>query len=149
MADVLSHIDRSAPENVSERYQYGELRLSRLNWIDRFSSRWSNVRNFVRGYHQGPSWYSLFVKRNFGWLVVAFAYVAIVLSAMQVGLATDRLGNSDSFQKASYGFTVLSIVMPVFGLLFILGASLVLSIYYILATLEYGQALREELRTSN
>ena len=146
MADVLSHIDPSAVEGVSARYEYGELRLSRLNWIHRFSSRWSNVRKFVRAYHQGPTWYSLFVKRNFGWLVVAFAYVAIVLSAMQVGLATDRLGGSGSFQRASYGFAVFSIIMPVWGVLFLLAASLAVSFYNIQATLKYNNTLRKELR---
>lgn len=31
---------------------------------------------------------------------------------MQVGLATDALGKDQSFQSASYGFTVFSIVGP-------------------------------------
>ncbi|KAI9858473.1 MAG: hypothetical protein M1830_006334 [Pleopsidium flavum] len=145
MADVLSHVAPSASEIVNERYHYGELRLSRLNWIYRFSTKRFNLRNFIRGYHQGPSWYSLFLKRNFGWLVVAFAYIAIVLSAMQVGLATDRLGKSSSFQKASYGFAIFSMIMPVFGVLFILIASLAISLYYVHATLEYGNKLRERL----
>ena len=146
MADVLDHLHPAAPDAVSERYEYGELRLSRLNWIHRVSSRWSNARNCLRGYHQGPSWYSLFVRRNFGWLVVAFAYMAIVLSAMQVGLATGRLGGSASFQRASYGFAVFAIIMPVFGVLFLLVASLAISLYYVQATLKYNNALREELR---
>lgn len=154
VADVLDHIHpggasagaAAAAEGVSARYEYGELRLSRLNWIHRFSAPWTNGRAFLRGYHQGPRWYSLFVRRNFGWLVVVFAYMAIVLSAMQVGLATERLGGSAGFQRASYGFAVFAIVVPVFGVLFLLVASAAISVYYVVATLRYHGQLRGELR---
>jgi hypothetical protein len=39
-------------------------------------------------------------------------YITIVLTAMQVGLATHRLCNDDRFQNASYGFTIFSILTP-------------------------------------
>lgn len=72
--------------------------------------------------------------------------MAIVLSAMQVGLATERLGGSAGFQRASYGFAVFAIVVPVFGVLFLLVASAAISVYYVVATLRYHGQLRGELR---
>lgn len=42
----------------------------------------------------------------------ATVYIAVVLTAMQVGLATPQLANNSVFQQASYGFTVFSIIAP-------------------------------------
>ncbi|KAI1385836.1 uncharacterized protein F4822DRAFT_414280 [Hypoxylon trugodes] len=52
-------------------------------------------------------------------------FIALVLTAMQVGLATDRLKYDERFQQASYGFTVFAILGPLgaFGLA-VLGALL-------------------------
>ncbi|KAK4073084.1 hypothetical protein Purlil1_13133 [Purpureocillium lilacinum] len=60
-----------------------------------------------------PAWdrYGAFFRDNLAWLASATVYIAIVLAAMQVGLATE-LGHNDAFQSASYGFTVFSIVGP-------------------------------------
>jgi len=44
---------------------------------------------------------------------VVFAYITVVLTAMQVGLALDFRGFKDDsrLQKASYGFSVFSMVL--------------------------------------
>ena len=56
--------------------------------------------------------YGSFVERNLAWLASATIYTVLVLTAMQVGLATDRLGGSVAFQRVSSGFTVFSIIAP-------------------------------------
>ena len=90
-------VNRSrASRVVSIRWIYGELRLARLNWIYRCTH--------LRIYHKQDSQ---------GWLIGTLVYVTIVLTAMQVGLGTKKLQNSLAFQRASYGFTVFSIVAPV------------------------------------
>lgn len=55
-------------------------------------------------------------------------FIALVLAAMQVGLASDALRDNASFQLASYGFTVFAILGPIcaFSLL-VLRALLTLS----------------------
>jgi ABC-type dipeptide/oligopeptide/nickel transport system permease component len=70
-------------------------------------------RHFLRGYHFGYNRYDVFFRRNFAWLIVVFAYITIVLTAMQVGLATSNLSQDSKFQSASYGFAVFSIIVPV------------------------------------
>ena len=62
-------------------------------------------------------------------MLVAFVYVSIVPTTMQVGLATDRLGKSDMFENASYGFTVFSILAPLITLVVIIVNLLSLSIF--------------------
>lgn len=97
----------SSHQNVNQRYHYGELRLGRLNKIYRFS-RFAVLRGYKSGYNQ----YSDLFRDNFKWVASVFAYVALVLTAMQVGLATHVLGGSSMFQSVSYGFTVFSIIAP-------------------------------------
>lgn len=59
-----------------------------------------------------PRWnqYGTFFHDSLSWLAGSIVYVAVVLTAMQVGLATESLGGSNAFQSASYGFTVFSIL---------------------------------------
>ncbi|KAM6513966.1 hypothetical protein FALCPG4_015152 [Fusarium falciforme] len=93
--------------DIAPRFVYGELRLSRLNKIYRLSQR-----QLLRGYVLQWDQYGSFFRDNFTWLASATVYIAIVLTAMQVGLATDRLASNRDFQSASYGFTVFSISGP-------------------------------------
>ena len=56
-------------------------------------------------------------------MATATVFIALVLTALQVGLATERLQENASFQQASYGFTIFAILGPIcaFGLV-VLGA---------------------------
>ncbi|KAJ0379611.1 hypothetical protein COL26b_002122 [Colletotrichum chrysophilum] len=97
---------------INPRYWYGELRLQRLNLIWRIKTK-----SLWRGYSQvdNPSVYASFLSDHFASLATALAFLAIVLTAMQVGLAKEILTASVAFQKASYVFTVFSILVPVVG----------------------------------
>ncbi|OBR03070.1 UDP-N-acetylglucosamine transferase subunit ALG13 [Colletotrichum higginsianum IMI 349063] len=101
--------------DIDRRFIYGELRLSRLNKLQYLESGLA-----FRGYM--PHWnrYGDFFHDHFAWLASATVYIAIVLTAMQVGLATTSLAENDAFQSASYGFTIFSIVRPVFATVLIL-----------------------------
>ncbi|KAK5637202.1 hypothetical protein RRF57_012914 [Xylaria bambusicola] len=104
---------------IDARFIYGELRLSRLNKIYRLSRGL-----FLRGYM--PRWdqYRTFFQDNFSWLASATVYVAVVLTALQVGLATKSLGDNDAFQSASYGFTIFSILGP------LIAAGLIILVFF-------------------
>jgi hypothetical protein len=107
MSEFLEHIDLQSLCGVSPRYQYGELRLSRLNKIycvTRFT--W---RDFVRGYMTTSTWYQDFFARNFAWLLAVFAVMSVALSAMQVVLVTAKAGRA--FENASYGFAIASLFL--------------------------------------
>ena len=109
--DVRRTIDAKPLDQINHRYLYGELRLPRLNWIYRLYGRRQD-RSLIRGYVYNYRTYSSFFVRNFAWIFVVFIYATIVLTAMQVGLATERLQPSRRFQDASYGFVIFSIVVP-------------------------------------
>ena len=73
------------PYQINKRYHYGELRLDRLNTIYRiYRGQWR------RGYFLSHTKYRSFFRANFEWLILAFAYLSIVLSALQVLLAADQ-----------------------------------------------------------
>lgn len=98
--------------NIDQRFIYGELRLSRLNKIYRLTQA-----SFLRGYMTLWNQYKTFFQDNFTWLLSTTVFIAVILTAMQVGLATNTLKDNDSFHSASYGFTVFSILGPlvIFG----------------------------------
>jgi hypothetical protein len=100
-------------QKINDRFNYGELRLSRLNKI-------YNVRYLtpLRGYMSHWQWtrYGDFFQENLAWMTATTVYIAVVLGAMQVGLGTDALVGNHAFQSASYGFTVFSILGPLVAL---------------------------------
>jgi hypothetical protein len=73
--------------------------------------------------------FGTFFHANFAWLALVTVYIAIVLTAMQVRLATKALSDDDAFQLASYGFTVFSILGPLAATGIILLAFVYLFIY--------------------
>lgn len=104
-------VDMNALDQVNKRYQFGELRLGRINTIYRV--RFFRT-HFIRGYLYVYNRYGIFFERNFEWLVAAFVYVSVVLSAMQVAMDIPPLSDNDAFMKTSYGFVVFSIATVAF-----------------------------------
>ncbi|KAJ5162600.1 uncharacterized protein N7500_004430 [Penicillium coprophilum] len=106
--------DATSPANINSRYLFGELRLSRLNKI--YAIRYASV---LSGYQFTYQTYGELFYDYLTPLTAATVYVALVLTAMQVGLATDRLAFNPPFQDASYGFTVFAILGPLIGILLV------------------------------
>ncbi|KAI9785283.1 MAG: hypothetical protein M1816_000469 [Peltula sp. TS41687] len=117
--------------DFNKRYIYGELRLGRLNMIYRFR------KGRVRGYLSSSTTYGDFFLDNLNSLLTLFAYTAVTLSAMQVGLSTDYLKGSGAFQGASYVFTIISIIVPLFSVTVLVTVFLCLFVNNLIATLMY------------
>lgn len=101
---------------VADRFVYGELRLTRLNLIYFF------IGSVTRVYLQRWNSYGSFFKENTQVVIAATAYIVVILSALQVGLATTRLHDNGLLQALSYGFTVFSILAPAIAVALILMA---------------------------
>ncbi|KAM6484171.1 hypothetical protein HDV62DRAFT_314707 [Trichoderma sp. SZMC 28011] len=106
------------PAQMHPRFIHGELRLSRINTINRVF----NLSPF-EAYFNSWNDYSSFFRDNLSWIAASTVWLVLVLTAMQVGLAAEPLQNNAEFQKATYGFTIFAILGPVvfFGLV-MLGA---------------------------
>ncbi|CAG7942402.1 unnamed protein product [Penicillium salamii] len=92
-------------ENVSLRYKFGDLRLSRLNfWITIFQGRFT--------YHNVHGYYGAYFARFYGPLLFVFGVLSVVLSAMQVALAVGQPLEDGSWSVFAYtcrGFATCSI----------------------------------------
>ncbi|KAF2199389.1 hypothetical protein GQ43DRAFT_420346 [Delitschia confertaspora ATCC 74209] len=105
-------------ESVAQRYHYGQLRLSRLNWAVRLF-RPQSASN-IWFYHL-PIWsISAYVEQSLAPLVFCFGSLSLVLSSMQVMLAipTDSLGwptKDSAVQSEMKAFWVFSIIMLFFS----------------------------------
>jgi hypothetical protein len=106
--------DATNPANINSRYWFGELRLSRLNKICIICHA-----SPLSGYQFTYQTYGELFHDYLTPLTAATIYVALVLTAMQVGLATNRLAMSPPFHDASYGFTVFAILGPLIGILLV------------------------------
>jgi len=118
MDSVVSYVDNSQSSSINKRYRFGELQLRRINWIYRLAPSLRG-KYLLRGYHYPYYRYSAFFRRNFGWLFAVFAVVTVLLTAMQVGLATEFLARNQTFQGVSYGFAIFSILLPLVGAIII------------------------------
>ena len=113
-------------EHVAPRYQYGELRLTRLNFYSRlFLKRWS--------YHHIEAQWATFLGSLLAPFIVVFAIFTVVLSAVQVELGAMRMtseASDDANVKATdqaWGtFMTFSIWYPLFTLFFVASVVLVL-----------------------
>lgn len=96
--DVLHHL---APRDVHDRFEYGELRLGRLNQIYRF--KWLGLTYF-NVYRE----YSSYFGENYTTLVALFALVSVALSAMQVMTSVE--GVPAAARTTSYRFAIATLV---------------------------------------
>lgn len=120
---LVSRILRHYPDNaiyhsIHPRYVYGELRHGRLDKIHRYLRG-----GWLHGFSplMGTNDYSDFLTENLGPIAAATVYLIVVLTAMQVVLATDALpGKGGAFGRASYGFAIFSLVAPLAAVAIIL-----------------------------
>lgn len=118
--------------NIDARFIYGELRLSRLNKVYRLSQG-----SFLRGYMTRWQQYKTFFEENLSLLASATVYIAIVLTAMQVGLATESLAHNSAFQAASYRFSIFSILGPLAAIGLLLVAFFCIFVINLVRTVAY------------
>ncbi|KAI1147079.1 hypothetical protein F4825DRAFT_465999 [Nemania diffusa] len=143
-----STINMESLHQVARRYQYGELRLSRLNRIYRYTPSVFSLRNFFRGFMEPSTWYREVFRTNFGWILAVFAIMSVVLSGMQVALMTDQLSHDSNFHRASYGFAVFSLVALAACLGAIITCWVILTIYFYSAAKLYHRKIQLARRSS-
>lgn len=100
---------------MSSRYQFGELRLSRLNFWVTFC-----LGHFT--YHNVHGYYSAYFARFFGPLLFILAVLSVLLSAIQVALAVGQPLDDRSWSVFAYnchGFATFAIVCVALVIVFL------------------------------
>jgi hypothetical protein len=104
----ISEFDEISDAEVSGRYRYGELRLTRLNFYGMFILHKVN-------YEHLPTQYATYFSRYFGPLLFAFAAISLELSAMQVEISVEQVtGTSLRSVRAVYRW--FSVVVMLAGI---------------------------------
>jgi hypothetical protein len=120
------HAFRRLPDlAVSPRYEYGHIRMTRLNIATRILRPRSTGKTFPWSYHKLAYHSGQYLARFSAPLLFVFAFFTLILSSMQVGLAAKEThvgGNWDSFGFASYAFSIYTLcIITAIGGFVILG----------------------------
>jgi hypothetical protein len=103
--------------DVSPRYHFGELRLTRLNF-------WVKVRLGRFYFQKVHGQYGSYFARFYGPLLFVFAVFSVLLSAMQVVLGVEQAANVkgswQTFASVSRWFSVVSIISAAVTILILL-----------------------------
>ncbi|KXJ87253.1 hypothetical protein Micbo1qcDRAFT_124912 [Microdochium bolleyi] len=134
--------DQMMWREVGPRYAYGELRLTRLNALYRLGFTGFSPRNLVRAYMTGSQRYTTLFQRNFGWLLAVFVYITVVLSGMQVALATGRFADDQPFQELCYVVSLASMVLVVAAIVVVFIVWLGLFCFHLLSTIFFHKRIR-------
>lgn len=141
-AVILAGRGPSGAGRAGWRYQYGELRLTRLNAMTRFLPRSWSARNLVYGHMSFSTRYRAFFDTNFGWMLATFAYISVILSALQVGLGTELLADSAVFQMMSYVLTLSALAAAFTSAMWLMVVFLALLAYHFTSTLLFVRRLQ-------
>ncbi|KAB8345832.1 hypothetical protein FH972_022887 [Carpinus fangiana] len=137
-ADAVATSEARTRVQPTPRYAYGELRLGRLDKIYAWHPRYFRT-HFLTGYYQGADLYSTFLSRNSVWLLALFLWATVVLTALQVGLATTQGQSREMYVKAAW-------VIANMSLGFVAGGAAIMSVACLGAVLGYALiALRVKL----
>ena len=110
-------------EEVSPRYHYGKIQLTRLHWLVRVCMGELNYYYIDGGY--GESF-----ARYYGPLLFVFGILSVVLSAFQVGMAVEQLHSLEwtVFWSASRWFSIVSLSVSAFVALYLVVSFVVKSL---------------------
>ena len=120
-ARLIASFENFGDEDVSPRYHYGELRLSRLNFYSRI------FLGKLTFHHIDAQW-GAFLNGAIAPFIVVFAVIAIILNAMQVELAVQ---NCNKVQSSWAAFANVSKWAAVIVLVFIMLVIIFISILVI------------------
>lgn len=107
-AKFIAVFAKCEDDSVSLRYHYGELRLTRLNWLSRL---------FLRKltFHHIHAQWSDFLGRALAPTITLFVILSTILSAMQVALAVQAIDEGPEswmpFMKVSRWFSIVVILI--------------------------------------
>jgi hypothetical protein len=106
-----------ADKDVAKRYQYGQLRLTRLNWATRILRPKSSMSYW---FYEEPYWSTLpYIREAAVPMAFIFASLSLILSSMQVMLAVPSNalrskgvaeGGIKAMQLTSWGFSIAALI---------------------------------------
>jgi hypothetical protein len=115
---ILPNLNPKDPNVMDARFQYGELRLNRLNTIYRYSPHSFSVSNILQGFPDALTDSYVPYMDQYNRAVSTFGVMLIILSAFTLSLTAHSKNPDPDLQQAAYGFAIF--VMSVCAALIVL-----------------------------
>ena len=121
-AEFILPFSQLSDTEVTPRFEWGELRLTRLNMLTR-------IFLFKRSYHHIEAQWSTFFGQFLSPFLTFFVLVTIVLNSMQVELTAEAQQaprSLSAFAKLSIGFSIVVLVLVLTAFILLIGLSIVM-----------------------
>jgi hypothetical protein len=129
---VLSKLNPKDPDVMDKRFQYGELRLNRLDSIYRYTPYKFSISSILQGFPHALTESYVPYMDQYNNAVSAFGVIVIILSAFNLSLSSSSSPVAD-LQQAAYGFAIFAMILCAA----LIGLFLVAPLISLLATI-YG-----------
>lgn len=133
---VLPNLNPKDSNTMDTRFQYGELRLNRLDTIYRYSPHKFSVSSILQGFPHALTESYVPYMDQYNNAVSAFGVIVIILSAFNLSLSAHSKSPDLDLQQAAYGFALFTMILCAA----LIGLFIVLPLISLLATI-YGSIL--------
>jgi hypothetical protein len=142
---ALPNLNSKDPNTMDTRFQYGELRINRLDTLYRYSPYKFSGSSIFQGFPHALTESYVPYMDQYNNAVSAFGVIVIVLSAFNLSLSAHSPG--PDLQQAAYGFAIFAMILcaALIGLFIVLPLiSLLMTIYGSILTRKRLAKTRED-----
>jgi hypothetical protein len=108
---ILPNLNPHDPNTMDTRFQYGELRLHRLDTIYRYSPYKLSVSSILQGFPHALAESYVPYMDQYNNAVSAFGVIVIILSAFNLSLSASSKSPDPDLQQAAYGFALFAMIL--------------------------------------
>lgn len=144
---ILLNVNPNDSNNMDTRFQYGELRLNRLDTLYRYSPYRISVSSILQGFPHALAESYVPYMDQYNNAVSAFGVIFIALSAFNLSLLARPESPYLHLQQAAYGFALFAMILcaTIIGLFIVLPLiSLLVTIYGSITTRKQLTKMRKE-----
>ena len=138
---ILPNLNPHDSNTMDTRFQYGELRLHRLDTIYRYSPYKFSVSSILQGFPHALTESYVPYMDQYNNAVSAFGVIVIILSAFNLSLSAHSKSPDPDLQQAAYGFALFAMILCAA----LIGLFIVLPLISSLATIYGAIATRKRL----
>jgi hypothetical protein len=108
---ILPNVNPKNPDTMDTRFQYGELRLNRLDIIYRYSPYKFSISSILQGFPHALTESYVPYMDQYNNVVSAFGVIVIILSAFNLSLTAHSKSPERNLQQAAYGFAIFAMIL--------------------------------------
>lgn len=108
---ILPNLNPKDSNIMDKRFQYGELRLNRLDTIYRYSPYKFSISSILQGFPHALTESYVPYMDQYNNAVSAFGIIVIILSAFNLSLSAHSNSPDHDLQQAAYGFSIFAMIL--------------------------------------